>query len=727
MNANPIPISYDILDLVSNGLYYAPHEILGPHLHEDGEHVTIRVERQLADAVFICTPAGEFEAQHEFNGIWFVVLHTSEVPDYQVRAVYGESSYTSDDGYRFLPTVGETDKYLFGEGRHERLWEVLGAHVRSYETAMGTVNGVSFAVWAPNARAVRVVGDFNGWNGTASSMRSLGESGVWELFIPEAHEGERYKYEIQYRDGSLHQKADPMAQRTEVPPSTASVITAQHFEWDDAEWLTTRAQSDPHSGPVSVYEVHLGSWRPGFDYRSLAEQLIGHVKYCGFTHVEFMPLAEHPFGPSWGYQVTSYYSPTARYGTPDDLRYLINELHKAGIGVIMDWVPAHFPRDEWALARFDGTPLYEDPNPLRGEHPDWGTYVFNFGRNEVRNFLVANALFWLSQFHIDGIRVDAVASMLYLDYSRQPGQWQPNIYGGRENLEAISFIQEANATAYKDNPGIMMIAEESTSWGGVTGLTENGGLGFGLKWNMGWMNDTLRYLEEKPINRRWHHGELTFSLVYAFSEHFLLPLSHDEVVHGKGSLYSKMPGDHWQKLAGVRLLYGYQWSHPGKQLIFMGQEFAQIDEWNEGRGLDWWLTQNEGHDGVMRCVRDLNAVYRAHPALWSEDFTNAGFEWIEVSDGDHNVLSYLRKSHDGGETVAVICNFAGVPHNDYRVGLPFGGEWEEVFNSDSTLYGGSGVGNLGKVQAEEISWNGRPYSANLQLPPLGVIYLVPKQ
>ncbi|MDY5588802.1 MAG: 1,4-alpha-glucan branching protein GlgB [Arcanobacterium sp.] len=727
MNANPIPISYDILDLVSNGLYYAPHEILGPHLHEDGEHVTIRVERQLADAVFICTPAGEFEAQHEFNGIWFVVLHTSEVPDYQVRAVYGESSYTSDDGYRFLPTVGETDKYLFGEGRHERLWEVLGAHVRSYETAMGTVNGVSFAVWAPNARAVRVVGDFNGWNGTASSMRSLGESGVWELFIPEAHEGERYKYEIQYRDGSLHQKADPMAQRTEVPPSTASVITAQHFEWDDAEWLTTRAQSDPHSGPVSVYEVHLGSWRPGFDYRSLAEQLIGHVKYCGFTHVEFMPLAEHPFGPSWGYQVTSYYSPTARYGTPDDLRYLINELHKAGIGVIMDWVPAHFPRDEWALARFDGTPLYEDPNPLRGEHPDWGTYVFNFGRNEVRNFLVANALFWLSQFHIDGIRVDAVASMLYLDYSRQPGQWQPNIYGGRENLEAISFIQEANATAYKDNPGIMMIAEESTSWGGVTGLTENGGLGFGLKWNMGWMNDTLRYLEEKPINRRWHHGELTFSLVYAFSEHFLLPLSHDEVVHGKGSLYSKMPGDHWQKLAGVRLLYGYQWSHPGKQLIFMGQEFAQIDEWNEGRGLDWWLTQNEGHDGVMRCVRDLNAVYRAHPALWSEDFTNAGFEWIEVSDGDHNVLSYLRKSHDGGETVAVICNFAGVPHNDYRVGLPFGGEWEEVFNSDSTLYGGSGVGNLGKVQAEEINWNGRPYSANLQLPPLGVIYLVPKQ
>lgn len=440
-----------------------------------------------------------------------------------------------------------------------------------------------------------------------------------------------------------------------------------------------------------------------------------------------MPLAEHPFGPSWGYQVTSYYSPTARYGTPDDLRYLINELHKAGIGVIMDWVPAHFPRDEWALARFDGTPLYEDPNPLRGEHPDWGTYVFNFGRNEVRNFLVANALYWLSQFHIDGIRMDAVASMLYLDYSRDPGKWQPNIYGGRENLEAISFIQETNATAYKNNPGIMMIAEESTSWDGVTALTDNGGLGFGLKWNMGWMNDTLRYMEEKPINRRWHHGELTFSLVYAFSEHFLLPLSHDEVVHGKGSLYSKMPGDHWQKLAGVRLLYGYQWSHPGKQLLFMGQEFAQIDEWNESRSLDWWLTQNNGHDGVMSCVRDLNKIYRAHPALWSEDFTNAGFEWIEVSDGDHNVLSYLRKSHDGSDVLAVICNFAGTTHNDYRVGLPFGGEWDEVFNSDATVYGGSGVGNLGKVQAEDISWNGRPYSANMQLPPLSVIYLAPKK
>lgn len=727
MNSSPILISYDTLDLVSNGHYYAPHDILGPHMHDDCAHVTIRVGRQMADAVYIVTNEGEYQAQHEFNGIWYVVLECTEVPDYRVRTVYGETEILSDDGYRFLPTVGETDTYLFAEGRHERLWEMLGAHVHTYETSMGLVSGVSFSVWAPNAKAVRVVGDFNGWNGATAPMRSLGESGVWELFVPGAGEGARYKYEIEYQDGSLHQKADPMARATEVPPSTASIVTSSHFSWNDDEWLAQRAACDPHSGPVSVYEVHLGSWRPGNDYRSLAEQLIGHVKYLGFTHVEFMPLAEHPFGPSWGYQVTSYYAPTSRYGSPDDLRYLINELHNAGIGVIMDWVPAHFPRDEWALARFDGTPLYEDPNPLRGEHPDWGTYVFNFGRNEVRNFLVANALYWMEEFHIDAIRVDAVASMLYLDYSREAGQWQPNAYGGRENLEAISFIQETNATAYKNNPGIMMIAEESTSWSGVTGLTENGGLGFGLKWNMGWMNDTLRYMQEKPINRRWHHGELTFSLVYAFSEQFMLPLSHDEVVHGKGSLYSKMPGDHWQKLAGVRLLYAYQWSHPGKQLIFMGQEFAQIDEWNEGRGLDWWLTQNEQHDGVMRCVRDLNKVYREHCALWSEDFTNAGFEWIEVSDGDHNVLSYLRKSHDGDDVVAVICNFAGVPHTDYRVGLPYGGQWEEIFNSDADIYGGSGVGNFGCTQADPIGWNGRPYSVNLQLPPFGVVYLTPKK
>ncbi|QOQ39222.1 1,4-alpha-glucan branching protein GlgB [Trueperella pecoris] len=721
----PMSVNHDVLDAVSNGAYHSPHDVLGPH--SDGTNVTIRVSRQLADTVTIVTPDAEYPAVHEWNGVWVAVLPGQEIPTYQVRATYGDFEATTDDGYRFLPTIGEVDRYLFSEGRHEQLWKALGAHVRSYDTPMGVVEGTSFTVWAPNARAVRVIGDFNSWSGISSTMRTMGTSGIWELFIPGAQDGHRYKYEIQYADGSWHQKADPMTRRTEAPPSTASIITKSHFEWDDEEWMDKRAGTDPHSGPVSVYELHLGSWRNGLSYREAAEQLIGHVKYMGFTHVEFMPLAEHPFGPSWGYQVTSYYAPTARFGTPDDLRYLINELHKAGIGVIMDWVPAHFPKDEWALARFDGTPLYEDPNPLRGEQPDWGTYVFNFGRREVRNFLVANALFWMEEFHVDGLRVDAVASMLYLDYSRQEGQWQPNIYGGRENLEAISFIQEANATAYRNHPGIMMIAEESTSWGGVTGMTENGGLGYGLKWNMGWMNDTLRYMEEKPVNRKWHHGELTFSLVYAFSEHFLLPLSHDEVVHGKGSLYSKMPGDHWQKLAGVRLLLAYQWSHPGKKLLFMGQEFAQIDEWNSGKGLDWWLTDNPGHDGVMTCVKRLNEIYTEHPALWSDDFTNHGFEWLEVNDSDHNVLAYLRKSADGEDMVAAICNFSGIPHNDYRIGLPTAGVWEEVLNTDAVEYGGSGVGNLGQVQTEAVEWAGRAQSAIMQLPPYGVVYLTPQK
>ena len=721
---NYVHVAEDLLNAVSNGWYHAPHEVLGAHV-EDGR-TTIRVLRRLADRVFIETADGRTEATHEFNGIWRAVLDTPEVPDYRVTAVYGDVEDRGDDPYRFLPTVGELDLYLFSEGRHERLWEALGSHVKTYPSELGDVTGVSFAVWAPNAKAVRVIGDFNGWDGSLHAMRTLGSSGVWEIFIPGALEGQRYKYEIQYNDLSWHQKADPMAQRTEVPPSTASLVTASRHEWTDDEWMAQRAAKDPHTGPLSIYEVHLGSWRPGLSYRELAEQLIGHVKYCGFTHVEFMPLAEHPFAPSWGYQVTGYYAPTARYGTPDDLRYLIDELHKAGIGVIVDWVPAHFPKDEWALARFDGTPLYEDPNPLRGEHPDWGTLVFNFGRTEVRNFLVANALYWLQEFHIDGIRVDAVASMLYLDYSRENGQWQPNAFGGRENLEAISFLQEANATAYRTVPGIMMVAEESTSFPGVTGMTEHGGLGFGLKWNMGWMNDTLRYLEEKPINRSWHHGEITFSLVYAFSEQFLLPLSHDEVVHGKGSLYAKMPGDDWQKLAGVRELLAYQWSHPGKQLLFMGQEFAQTEEWNESAGLQWWLTEEPSHDGVLSLVKSLNEIYKKHPALWSQDFTYKGFEWIDGSDGNHNVISYLRRSENDEDVVVVVCNFAGIPHGNYRVGLPSGGVWEEILNTDGLEYGGSGVGNFGEVKAEEVNWNGRDHSALLELPPFGVVYLTPK-
>lgn len=724
MSPKPFPVDSNTLAQVAGARYHSPHSVLGAHLHDGG--VTVRTVRHLADSVEVVTASGVTAATHEQDGVWVAVLDTDQIPDYRLRVTYGDQTTEVDDPYRFLPTLGDMDIYLISEGRHETLWTVMGAHRRRYEGELGVVEGVSFAVWAPNARAVRVVGDFNFWDGTGSAMRSLGGSGVWELFIPGVEVGARYKYEICAPDGNWMQKADPMARATEIPPATASVVTDQFHEWNDAEWMEARTHNNPHQMPMSVYELHVGSWKQGLGYRGLADELIPYLKQMGFTHVELMPVAEHPFGGSWGYQVTSYYAPTARFGTPDDFRYLVDRLHQAGIGVILDWVPAHFPKDSWALARFDGTCLYEDPDPLRGEHPDWGTLVFNFGRREVRNFLVANALYWLEEFHIDGLRVDAVASMLYLDYSRQDGQWRPNQYGGRENLEAIQFLQEANATAYRRNPGIVMVAEESTAWPGVTAPTSGGGLGFGLKWNMGWMNDTLRYFQEDPINRRWHHGELTFSLVYAFSENFILPLSHDEVVHGKGSLISKMPGDKWRRLAGLRSLLAYQWSHPGKQLLFMGQEFGQESEWSEAYSLDWWLLEDHGHAGVNRLVAHLNEIYTSSPAMWDDAHT--GYEWIEAGDADHNVISYLRKgrTHEGEQELMVcICNFAGNPHEGYRVGLPFAGKWEEVLNTDAEEYGGSGVGNMGVVYAEEIGWNGRPASAQLRLPPLGAIWLRP--
>lgn len=724
MELTPVPVEPDILDAVAQGNHYLPHSVLGAHLGQDS--VTIRTVHKLADAVDVVTAHGTCPATHERSGVWVAVLPLDHIPDYRVEVTYGDQKTLVDDPYRFLPTLGEMDTYLISEGRHEELWEVLGSHLKHYSGEMGEVEGVAFAVWAPNARAVRVVGDFNYWDGTATAMRTLGVSGVWEIFVPGVGVGARYKYEIQGPGGNWFQKADPLARATEIPPATASVVTDRFHQWEDGEWMDARPGHTPHREPMSAYEVHIGSWKQGLGYRGLADELIPYLQETGFTHVEFMPVAEHPFGGSWGYQVTSYYAPTARYGTPDDFRYLVDRLHQAGIGVILDWVPAHFPKDDWALARFDGTPLYEDPDPLRGEHPDWGTYVFNFGRREVRNFLVANALYWLEEFHVDGLRVDAVASMLYLDYSRKDGQWRPNQYGGREHLEAIQFIQEANATAYRRDPGIVMIAEESTAWPGVTAPTSGGGLGFGMKWNMGWMNDTLRYMREDPVNRRWHHGELTFSLVYAFSENFVLPLSHDEVVHGKGSLYSKMPGDDWQKLAGLRDLYAYQWSHPGKQLLFMGQEFGQQQEWNETYSLDWWLLDQESHAGVQKLVARLNEVYRSEPALWDDDYT--GFEWIDASDGDHNVISYLRKgpAADGSQRVLVcVSNFAGNPHEGYRVGLPFAGTWHEVLNTDDEDFGGSGVSNLGPLVAEDLPWNGRPASVELRIPPLGAVWLAP--
>ena len=715
---SPVPVDIDTLRTVAHGAYYAPHDVLGPHVGGGG--VTVRTLRPLAESVVVVTASSRVAARHEQDGIWVAVLPGADVPDYRLEVTYDGHTTTVDDPYRFLPTVQELDRHLVREGRHEQLWTVLGANVRTYPGELGEVSGTSFAVWAPNARAVRVVGDFNYWQGASHAMRSLGDSGVWEVFAPGVGAGARYKFEILGSDGSWRQKADPLAQGTEVPPATASVVVESRYRWTDDAWLAARASHDPHTAPMSVYEVHLGSWRVGLSYRDLAHQLTEHVTSLGFTHVELLPVAEHPFGGSWGYQVSSYFAPTSRFGHPDDFRYLVDTLHKAGVGVIVDWVPAHFPKDEWSLAQFDGTPLYEHPDPLLGEHPDWGTYVFNFGRSEVRNFLVANATFWLEEFHVDGLRVDAVASMLYLDYSRKPGQWRPNQYGGRENLDAISFLQEANATAYRRTPGIMMIAEESTAWPGVTAPTDGNGLGFGLKWNMGWMNDTLRYLAEEPVHRRYHHNEITFSMVYAYSERFVLPISHDEVVHGKGSLYERMPGDHWQKLAGVRLLLGYQWTHPGKQLLFMGSEFAQQTEWAESRSLDWHALDDPAHQGVMRSVADLNRVYKETPALWQLDHSPDGFEWIDSDDAFRNTLAFLRKGYDA-PPVAVVVNFAGIPHEGYRLALPRGGRWREIFNSDAEAYGGSGVGNLGEIEALPEPHYGRPYSASIRVPPLGIV------
>lgn len=731
----PPAVDAEVLTAVAQGTTHDPHAVLGPHLlaaDPDGRTgwAVVRVLRPLADEVVVITSDGEHPAEHRAAGVFEAVIPAPvadgqlHAPDYRVRTRYGDDVQTQDDPYRFLPSLGELDLHLVGEGRHEELWTVLGANRRRYPSALGDIEGTSFAVWAPNARGVRVVSDHNRWT-PIHPMRSLGSSGVWELFVPGVGDGTRYKYEILGADGVWRAKADPLAKGTEVPPATASVVVESSHEWQDDEWIAARTAGDPHSGPVSVYEVHLGSWRPGLGYRELADQLAEYVTELGFTHVELLPVAEHPFGGSWGYQVTSYYAPTSRFGHPDDFRHLVDRLHQAGIGVIIDWVPAHFPRDDFALARFDGTPLYEHPDPRRGEQPDWGTYVFDFGRREVRNFLVANATYWFEEFHADALRVDAVASMLYLDYSRKDGEWTPNEYGGNQNLEAISFLQETNATAYRRTPGVMMIAEESTAFDGVTRATSSGGLGFGLKWNMGWMNDSLRYMGEDPMYRSYHHGELTFSLVYAFSEQYVLPISHDEVVHGKGSLLRKMPGDRWQQLAGVRAFLAYQWTHPGKQLLFMGSEFAQDAEWNESAGLDWWLLDNPSHAGVHRLVRDLNRYYRDTPALWEQDFSPAGFEWLDANDADHNVLAYLRRGADG-RPVVVVVNFAGVPHEGYRLALPAGGTWREAINTDAESYGGSGVGNMGRVQAEPAPWHGREHSAVLRVPPLGALILEPE-
>ncbi|MET0974901.1 MAG: 1,4-alpha-glucan branching protein GlgB [Leifsonia sp.] len=720
-------LSPELLATLAAGSHFDPHSVLGQHLVDApgvSDPVTvIRALRPLASEVqAVLQSDARIELAHIGHGIWQGVSIVGP-QDYRLETRYSDGSeWLADDPYRYLPSIGELDLHLIGEGRHERLWDVLGAHYRDHLGVTGSTKGTSFTVWAPRARAVRVIGDFNSWDGTQHSMRSMGGSGVWEIFVPDLHPGSAYKFEILTQSGEWVRRADPMARYTEVPPATASVIGTSDYSWSDGEWMAHRAAHDVHNDPMSVYEIHFGSWRPGLGYREAADQLIEYVNELGFTHVEFMPLAEHPFGGSWGYQVTGYYAVTSRYGHPDDLRYLIDRLHQAGIGVLMDWVPGHFPKDEWALANFDGAPLYEHPDPRRGEQKDWGTLVFDFGQRQVRNFLVANALYWLEEFHVDGLRVDAVASMLYLDYSREEGEWEPNIHGGRENLEAISFLQEATATAYKRNPGVVMIAEESTSWGGVTAPTSAGGLGFGFKWNMGWMHDSLQYMQEDPMYRSYHHGEITFSFLYAFSENFMLPISHDEVVHGKGSLLSKMPGDHWQKLANVRAYLAFMWAHPGKQLLFMGQEFGQQSEWSEERGLDWWVLDQPSHRGLFDLVGTLNRVYRENPSLWALDNDSTGFEWIDGGAAAQNVVSFLRRDADG-DVIACIMNFAGNPHGDYRVGLPATGRWDEILNTDADTYGGSGVGNLGGVEATDVPWAGRPASAVVTLPPLGGLWL----
>ena len=716
----PYPVTSDNLDLLVDGAHGDPHQILGPHQHDGA--VTVRALRPLAGSVTVVMGDERFPMEHEHRGIWRVVLPLADIPDYNFEVSYDGHTLIAEDPYRYLPTLGDVDLHLIGEGRHEQLWQVLGAHTHVYDSLHGPVPGTSFAVWAPGARGVRVVGDFNFWDGAGHPMRSLGSTGVWELFVPGVGDGTKYKFAVLGVDFVWRDKADPLAFATERAPQTASVVFTPRHEWQDSEWMSARAVRNPHNGPMSIYEVHLGSWRKGLSYVQLADELTDYVVGNAFTHVELLPVTEHPYEPSWGYQVTSYFAPTSRFGSPDEFRYLIDRLHQAGIVVIMDWVPGHFPKDSWALGRFDGTPLYEHPDPRRGEQLDWGTFVFNFGRREVRNFLVANAVFWLEEFHIDGLRVDAVASMLYLDYSRKEGEWLPNEYGGRENLEAVAFLQEMNATVYKRCPGIVTVAEESTAWPGVTRPTHLGGLGFGLKWNMGWMHDSLDYMSREPIYRQYHHSEMTFAMMYAYTEQFVLPLSHDEVVHGKGSMITKMPGDRWQQFANLRAYYAFMWAHPGKQLLFMGGEIGQSQEWSEQRSLDWWLLDHGEHRGLQHCVADLNRAYGGTPALWALDHDPAGFEWIDANDAVSNVFSWLRFDGSGG-IVACIVNMAPVVRGDYRVGLPKSGTWTEILNTDADVYGGSGVGNFGGLRADDQPWHGRPASAQMVIPPLAAVWL----
>jgi 1,4-alpha-glucan branching enzyme len=705
-----------------------PHQVLG--MHAVGSGLVVRVWRPEAEAVTVHADDGRSFAMASLGaGLFSLEVAEQQAFPYRLEVRYQGRSFTLRDPYAFWPTLGELDLHLLGEGRHQRPWERLGAHPLQH----GGVEGTAFAVWAPTAASISLVGDFNGWDGRLHPMRRMGSSGVWELFLPEVGEGARYKFEVRPASGGPPMlKVDPYAFRTELPPGNASVVhRIDQYSWGDKVWLETRARSDVRRAPLSIYEVHLGSWRRlveednrALSYRELAPQLVEYVQRLGFTHVELLPVAEHPFGGSWGYQVSNYYAPTARYGRPDDFRFLVDALHQAGIGVLVDWVPAHFPRDIWALARFDGTALYEYADPRRGEQPDWGTLVFNLARHEVRNFLVSNALFWAEQYHVDGLRVDAVASMLYLDYSRTQGEWVPNRWGGRENEEAIAFFREVNGTLAQLHPDVLVIAEESTAWPKVTHPVREGGLGFSLKWNMGWMHDALRYFSLDPFSRSQNHHALTFGMMYAYSERFVLPLSHDEVVHMKGSLYGKMPGSPGQKMANLKALLAWMWAHPGRKLLFMGGEFGQPAEWNHDQSLDWHLLKEPAHLGVQRMVTELNALYRASPALHLRDDSPEGFQWIQADAASVNVFAFVRRGQTASEDVVVVANLAASAWTGYRMGFPGAKRYRVVFDTDARPYGGTSEADL-QVTTDAKPWDGQPVSAELSLPPLTVRWFRP--
>jgi len=718
------------IHLIVHGEHPNPFGVLGMHRASllDGPATVVRVFVPDAAEIWVIAVEDGQEVPMESvdsAGFFEAVMPEDRRFAYQLRARWPDGSVAEFcDPYSFPPLLGELDLHLMAEGRDLQLHRKLGAHPHTIDG----VAGVRFAVWAPNAARVSVVGDFNHWDGRRHPMRSHPGSGAWDLFIPGLREGAHYKYEVKPRFGAPFVKSDPLGFRAEVRPATASVVSALgSYVWSDGDWMAARGTKDATASPMSIYEVHLGSWRwidgRPMTYVELAEALPDYVESMGFTHVEFMPVMEHPYDPSWGYQVTGYFAPTSRFGEPNDLKLLIDKLHQRGIGVFLDWVPAHFPRDAAGLRRFDGTALYEHQDPRMGEHPDWGTMIFNYGRNEVRNFLIANAVYWLEEFHADGLRVDAVASMLYLDYSRRDGEWLPNRYGGRENLEAIDFFRDLNRTVRDHFPGTLVIAEESTAWPGVTQGVDYGGLGFNFKWNLGWMNDFLRFMEHEAVHRKFHFGLLTFSLMYAFSENFVLPISHDEVVHGKRSLLDKMPGDEWQKFANVRLALGFMWTHPGKQLLFMGSEIGQWQEWRESQSLDWHLLDRPLHAGLQQWVRDLNALYRKEKSLWSRDTSYEGFQWIDFHDVENSVTIFRRIGDDPGDELLIACNFTPVPRQDYRVGVPYAGRYREVLNSDSEVYGGSNVGNAGAVEADEIASHHHPHSVSLWLPPLGILVM----